>query len=70
MPDRATIEAATPKCPVGSDPYAKEQPEPCGRRMEWNEKDFIWSCPEHGNCLTPQSLVHRQRGGVFEKAPA
>lgn len=64
MPDRATIEAATPKCPAGPDqsrsaglPFA---PEACRRLLTYDDAQLLWSCPVHGPVTTTQSLVARQ----------
>jgi predicted RNA-binding Zn-ribbon protein involved in translation (DUF1610 family) len=60
-PDFATIEAATPKCPVGPNrPGLTEAPEPCNRRLSYAHDAEMWVCPEHGHVTTTQSLVHRQ----------
>lgn len=61
MPDRATMEAATPKCPVGPNrPGLMEDDEHCGLLLSFDPVDDFWVCPTHGNVTTPQSLVHRQ----------
>jgi hypothetical protein len=60
-PDLATLETATPRCPVGPNrPGLIEAPEPCDRTLTYDEAHELWVCPVHGNVTTTQSLVHRQ----------
>ena len=60
-PDRATIIAATPRCPVGPNrPGLHEEPQPCDKPLRLDAADDMWTCPDHGNVTTPQSLVTRQ----------
>lgn len=47
MPDRATIEAATPKCPRDG----------CGRLLSFRMEFSHWRCPRHGAVLTPEHLT-------------
>jgi hypothetical protein len=61
MPSRATIEAATPKCPAGPD-HAVKATELCGRPMRWSEKDGFWVCEEHGLVEPGEWLVLAQLG--------
>lgn len=50
MPDRATVEAATPKCPV------------CGECMEWLHVTGVWVCAAHPkSTITGPALVAGQR---------
>jgi len=57
MPDRATIDAATPKCvKVLREPMGKV----CGHALRYRFVTDWWTCPTHGNVTTPQSLVARQ----------
>ncbi len=62
MPDRATIVAATPICPVGRplQPGVTGAPPPCGQHMRLDVSHEMWVCPTHGNVHTTQSLVTRQ----------
>jgi hypothetical protein len=63
MPDRATIIAATPRCPVGPNrPGLQEEPEPCDAVLAYQDDDGGggWHCRTHGIVTTTQSLVHRQ----------
>lgn len=63
MPDRVTMEAATPKCPVGPGRGKAmwPSPHPCGRLLSYDGGIDMWVCSIHGNVLTPQSLVHNQQ---------
>lgn len=61
MPDRATIEAATPRCPVGPNrPGQHEQPVPCDRALRYDVAHHMWDCAVHGPTTTPESLIARQ----------
>lgn len=57
MPDRATMQAARPKCPG---PLKAGVHEGCGLPMRWTQAEAFWTCPKHGNALTPQALLARQ----------
>jgi hypothetical protein len=61
MPSRATIEAATPKCPAGPD-HAVKAKVLCARPMRWSEKDEFWVCSKHGLVEPGEWLVLAQLG--------
>lgn len=62
MPDRATILAATPKCPVGPDhPSERHRAiNVCGKPMAWDNDARIWFCAQHELVLAPSRLVSQQ----------
>lgn len=67
MPDRATIAAATPRCPVGPNrPGQREEPEPCDQPLRYDVGHDMWDCPTHGPATTPQSLVARQAAAAAD----
>jgi hypothetical protein len=66
MPDRPSVAAATPKCPVGPNrPGLREAPESCNALLSYDPEAEAWVCPTHGNVTTIQSLVHRQKPRAF-----
>lgn len=82
MPDRATIEAATPKCPATVD-VALHDAAPgqkvdivvgarqCGEPMAYSDTgdgDPCWVCPVHGPC--PAALLVSMRDFAGDLADA
>lgn len=57
MPNRATIEAATPKCPDRA--LRAGQWTDCHQLLRWNHAYAIWTCAQHGRVLTQQHAVDR-----------
>lgn len=69
MPDRATIEAATPRCPAGDKigPAARRVLVPCDRLLEWDDGKRRWRCAQHGD-VTAESIMLGQAGYELEAA--
>lgn len=59
-PDRATIAASTPSCPVAAKLNDGSYGAACGKPLTWDHAHDVWRCPVHRKVLTPEQLVARQ----------
>jgi hypothetical protein len=70
VPDLATIEAATPKCPFVSRPFDRpiqHHPKtPCGKLLRYDVETGDWVCEDHGKVRTTTGLVRSQRPPVAD----
>jgi hypothetical protein len=50
MPDRATLEAATPRCQalIRVNALKPERDLICDKPLEWKQLHEAWACPTHG----------------------
>lgn len=58
MPDRATIVAATPRCPEPT--MRANEWVPCDRSLTWDHAYGIWQCSAHGRVLSMEIAGQRQ----------
>jgi hypothetical protein len=59
MPDRATIEAATPRCPERA--LRNGHWVDCCQLLRWNHDYGVWICTQHGRVLSMEMAGQRIR---------